>query len=675
MNRTLSAILLGLLMVMMPLAGCVSDGTDGLQGPEGPEGPPGADGSSLHLVVAESDLPECNGDLQGQIYFVSSDGAFQVCSTMGWSVVDLTGTAGTDGTNGTDGQDGSPGANGADGTNGTDGQDGLNGTDGTDGQDGTDGLAALAVTTTLSAGSSNSNCPDGGVQIDVGIDDNGNGVLDSSEIDQTTYICNGADGADGGDGADGSASPNTILTSISSPSASLECDAGGRVIAQGLDNGDGGGVAQNGVLESGEVDYTTTYCSKYIFEIDDEIASGSDSSYPGYYMDPILVGDTIYFDALTVLAGWEMWAHDASNASTWQVADLYSGSDSSSPGLYGMEILVGDTIYFSANDGVDGREMWAHDTSNHSTWQVADINSGSLGSNPGQYMDSILVGDTIYFDANDGVDGVELWAHDTSNQSTWQVADINSGSDSSRPGFYMDSILIGDTIYFDAFTDVDGRELWAHDTSNHSTWQVADIWSGSDSSYPGYFMGSILVVGDTIYFDANDGVDGTELWAHDTSNQSTWQVADINSGVGGSIPYGNDMEFLVGDTIYFSADDAIDGIELWAHDTSNASTWQVADINSGSVGSYPGQYGMEILVGDTIYFGADDGNDGIELWAHDTSNASTWQVADLYSGSDSSRPGQYMDSILVGDTIYFDADDGNDGIELWAMKIEHSIYY
>ena len=121
MNRTMYAILLGLLMVMMPLAGCVSDGTDGLQGPEGPEGPEGppgadgadgADGSSLHLVVAESDLPECNGDLQGQIYFVSSDGAFQVCATMGWSVVDLTGPAGTDGTNGTDGQDGADGADG-----------------------------------------------------------------------------------------------------------------------------------------------------------------------------------------------------------------------------------------------------------------------------------------------------------------------------------------------------------------------------------------------------------------------------------------------------------------------------------------------------------------------------------------------------------------------------------
>ena len=348
MNRTLSAILLGLLMIMLPLAGCISDGTDGIQGPEGSEGPAGEDGSSLHLVVAESDLPECNGDLQGQIYFVSSDGAFQVCATMGWSVVDLTGPASTDGTNGTDGQDGSPGANGADGA---DGQDGLNGTNGTDGQDGTDGLAALAVTTTLSAGSSNSNCPDGGVQIDVGVDDNDNGVLDSSEIDQTTYICNGgdgADGADGNDGADGSASPNTMLTSISTPSLQA-CSSGGRIIAQGLDNGDGGGTAQNGVLETGEVDYTTTYCSNFAVKQIADINSGS-----GYANGITVMGTRLYFEARDGSTGYELWAHETTNGSTWQVADIRSGGSG-----YANDITVmGTRLYFEALDGSTGYELW-----------------------------------------------------------------------------------------------------------------------------------------------------------------------------------------------------------------------------------------------------------------------------------------------------------------------------
>ena len=98
-----------------------------------------------------------------------------------------------------------------------------------------------------------------------------------------------------------------------------------------------------------------------------------------------------------------------------------------------MAILVGDTLYFSAMDNSYATELWAHDTSNASTWRVADI-SGAGGSNPGQHM-SILVGDTLYFSADDGSSGIELWAHDTSNASTWRVADIRSGVDGSLPGY------------------------------------------------------------------------------------------------------------------------------------------------------------------------------------------------------------------------------------------------
>ena len=81
-----------------------------------------------------------------------------------------------------------------------------------------------------------------------------------------------------------------------------------------------------------------------------------------------------------------------------------------------------------------------------------------------------------------------------------------------------------------------------------------------------------------------------------------------------------------------------------------------------------------ILVGDTLYFDAYEANSGRELWAHDTSNASTWRVAEIRSGTGSSYPGQYME-ILVGDTLYFSANDGSSGTELWAMDIEHSITY
>ena len=50
--------------------------------------------------------------------------------------------------------------------------------------------------------------------------------------------------------------PQLGLRSYGCPPTSMGCNVGGSVIAHGLDNGDGGGTAANGQLESGEVDYS-----------------------------------------------------------------------------------------------------------------------------------------------------------------------------------------------------------------------------------------------------------------------------------------------------------------------------------------------------------------------------------------------------------------------------------
>ena len=346
MNSNSKTIAAGLLMISCLFSGCF--GTDiGVEDPstttptDPSVDPPSEQHLSdwnVHFAATSNDLPDCNGTTNGRLYYVEDAAHFQVCKTSGWEVIDIIGA---------------------------DGKDGLDGASGIDGVDGVDANAVLIRAVNGSA------CPSGGTTFEIGYDLNSNGQFDAAEVTGAVDICNGGQGTagpqgppgiNGTDGTNGSTSPNTMLTSISPPAASLGCTAGGRVTAQGLDNGDGGGTAQNGILESGEVDYTTTYCSTY------EI---------------------------------------------WQVDDIRSGSSSSDPGTY-MEILVGDTIYFSADDGVDGAELWAHDTSNSSTWQVADINTGFNGdSDPGGHI-AISVGDTIYFSADDGVDGAELWAHDTS---------------------------------------------------------------------------------------------------------------------------------------------------------------------------------------------------------------------------------------------------------------------
>ena len=171
--------------------------------------------------------------------------------------------------------------------------------------------------------SGGSNCANGGTRIDVGVDDNSNGVLEASEIDQTQYVC------------DGGSSNNTMLTSISSPPSNMGCDAGGRVVSHGLDNGDGGGTYANGVLETGEIDSTTTFCSRFVsddynLKMVKDIYSGSSSSAPNYLT---AVGNTLYFEANDGTNGDELWKSDGTASGTVMVKDIRSGRNSSNPDI------------------------------------------------------------------------------------------------------------------------------------------------------------------------------------------------------------------------------------------------------------------------------------------------------------------------------------------------------
>ena len=70
--------------------------------------------------------------------------------------------------------------------------------------------------------------------------------------------------------------------------------------------------------------------------------------------------------------------------------------------------------------------------------------------------------------------------------------------------------------------------------------------------------------------------------------------------------------FSFKDIVYFMADDGITGLELWKYDGVTVS--QVADINPGYYGSTPTRMGE---FNHAYYFYADDGLHGTELWRLD----------------------------------------------------------
>ena len=75
---------------------------------------------------------------------------------------------------------------------------GVAGAPGAAGESGPGGKNSLVSLVDEAAGA---NCPAGGKAIHVGLDADGNGKLESSEVTTTSYVCNGAAGAQGEDGA------------------------------------------------------------------------------------------------------------------------------------------------------------------------------------------------------------------------------------------------------------------------------------------------------------------------------------------------------------------------------------------------------------------------------------------------------------------------------------------
>ncbi len=102
------------------------------------------------------------------------------------------------------------------------------------------------------------NCPAGGLEILMGLDNGdggstaGDGVLQNGEVDLTpALLCQGVDGGQGPPGSDGASG---LVRSEVLSVGDATCPSGGHLLFFGLDNGDGAGIAANGVLEEDEQD-------------------------------------------------------------------------------------------------------------------------------------------------------------------------------------------------------------------------------------------------------------------------------------------------------------------------------------------------------------------------------------------------------------------------------------
>lgn len=216
------------------------------------------DDNEIAIVNLTDDLGTCSTSRRGRSYYVLAEKKFRYCAdTDQWDVIDLKGADGSAGKNSLVAV--TPEAAGINCASG--GQKIRNGLDqNANGQlDSSEvtstsfachGLVGVASLVSVTAESAGANCTAGGRKIQIGLDDNKDGTLQVSEAQSTQYVCNGSNGFSGF---------SSLSTANTEPPGS-NCSYGGIRVNIGLDNGDGGGIARDGVLSAGEVDNTSYVC-------------------------------------------------------------------------------------------------------------------------------------------------------------------------------------------------------------------------------------------------------------------------------------------------------------------------------------------------------------------------------------------------------------------------------
>ena len=322
------------------------------------------------------------------------------------------------------------------------------------------------------------------------------------------------------------------------------------------------------------------------------------------------------------------------------IKDIKPGSSASNI----FEMRSGsERIFFIADDGTSGQEVWTSDGTTTGTVKVTDTAAPYL-----PYADTAneTVNNTYFFENRGDSGEYELWRSGGTPAETFRLLTL--------PDAIITHGITDELYYFVPMSDdTYGSELWKSDGTIAGTGLVKDIysgWTGNGSSSPTL----LTSVNNTLFFTAIDDTHGRELWKTDGTEAGTAIVADIKEGNNSS-----DIRYMldVAGTLYFKNTNLLNGSELWKHEPASGQTVKVKDMQGMTdIGS------VYAAVDDTLFFQGNDDNYGSELWKSDGSEEGTVLVRDINAGSDRSSPESLTN---VAGTLFFSAFDEIHGRELW----------
>ncbi len=251
-----------------------------------------------------------------------------------------------------------------------------------------------------------------------------------------------------------------------------------------------------------------------------------------------------------------------------------------------------------------------------------------------------------------------LWRTDGTAAGTYPLLT----SAASYGGLPLEVVRLGNRIYFTAEQRSGaGLEVWSTDGTAAGTAPLIP--------FPFFrFPFGLAAFDGKLYFFAQSGPPAAPLFSlfvSDGTPDGTHLLRSFPLQAGDSGGFGVVLPQLTvaGDQLFFRADDGVHGTELWTTDGTPEGTVLVKDVNPGPDGSLPGSL---TAAGGLLYFAATDGEHGVELWRSDGTEAGTVMVEDLQPGPAPSNPEQLT---AADGNLFFTADDGVHGREPWALPL------
>jgi len=285
----------------------------------------------------------------------------------------------------------------------------------------------------------------------------------------------------------------------------------------------------------------------------------------------------LIFRATTEDSGAELWISDGTEDGTRLLKDINPDSDfsagNSNPGNF---IEFDGRVFFSARAPGSGTELWVTDGTEDGTQLFKDIQEGEDNGAP---RDFVIFQGQLWFTATTEAESSELWVSDGTEAGTELFLDINPGSGVGNPNFKYVTTE-GGLMFFNARTPDAGTELWLSDGTVVGTQLLKDIDPGSGNSFPSRFTS----VGNTVFFRAADSL-GRELWKTDGTEAGTQLAIDFREGEENSNPDNLIQIGIAGvapPVLFCTADPDGEGDRLYVIEPSSNNFNEWANLNQGN---------------------------------------------------------------------------------------------